>query len=278
MDESMLTGESLPVEKSVGDVVVGSTLNKSGSLLVQISKVGKDTVLAQIIHMVESAQGSKAPIQAIADRVVAVFVPVIMALALLTFILWWWLGPSPALSYAIVNAVAVLLIACPCAMGLATPISIMVASGRAAELGVLFRKGEALQRLRETQVVAFDKTGTLTKGEPSLSEVMLSPKALEEGVGEDEVLRLAGGLEQHSEHPIAKAILKALTVKGLEEAPVTNFEAIAGYGVTAEHQGQKLYLGADRYMKKLSLDITPFNTQQQRLSEAGKTPTLFGYR
>ncbi|MGB5853800.1 MAG: heavy metal translocating P-type ATPase, partial [Oceanisphaera sp.] len=191
VDESMLTGEPIPVEKKQGDDVVGGTINKNGALSITTTKIGKDTLLAQIIHMVEQAQGAKLPIQALVDKVTAVFVPVVMAFAALTFAVWLWLGPTPALSFALINAVAVLIIACPCAMGLATPTSIMVGTGRAAELGVLFRKGQALQTLRNTKVVALDKTGTLTKGQPELTDLQVMPD-----FDEDETLALIAAVEQ----------------------------------------------------------------------------------
>ena len=211
VDESMLTGEPDPVSKSAGDAVTGGTMNGSGSLDLVATRVGADTVLAQIIRMVQSAQGAKLPIQALVDRVTAVFVPIVIALAALTLLVWWLFGPEPALSMALVNAVAVLIIACPCAMGLATPTSIMVGTGRAAELGVLFRQGAALQGLRSASVIALDKTGTVTAGKPQLTDIRVLA-----GREEDDILRLAAALEQHSEHPLARALLAAAPLGGTE--------------------------------------------------------------
>ncbi|MDG2570953.1 heavy metal translocating P-type ATPase, partial [Vibrio parahaemolyticus] len=208
VDESMITGEPLPVEKAAGQEVVGGTVNRTGSFTFQATRIGADTLLAQIIRMVEQAQGPKLPIQALVDRVTAWFVPAVMAAAALTFLVWLVFGPDPALTFALVNAVAVLIIACPCAMGLATPTSIMVGTGRAAELGVLFRQGEALQSLKEVGVVALDKTGTLTEGKPKVTDV------IPVGCSEREVLSLAAALETGSSHPLATAILAKAAVAG----------------------------------------------------------------
>ena len=267
LDESMITGESIPVQKQLGDEVVGGTINKTGAFRFQATKVGVETVLAQIIKMVEDAQGSKPPIQALADKVVSVFVPIVMGIAALTFVLWMILGPEPALTFALVNTVAVLIIACPCAMGLATPTSIMVGTGKAAEMGVLFRKGDALQRLQEVKTIALDKTGTLTKGEPALTNF--------EVVGEenaDDVLRLIASVETNSEHPIAEAIVKAAKTKGLVLAEVTDFNALAGYGVEAKINGRSIHIGADRYMQKLEHDLSPFIPTANQLADEGKSP------
>jgi len=204
VDESMITGEPIPVQKTKGVEVVGGTINKTGSFTFRATRIGADTVLAQIVRMVEQAQGSKLPIQALVDRVTAWFVPAVMAVAALTFLVWALFGPEPALSFALVNAVAVLIIACPCAMGLATPTSIMVGTGRAAEIGVLFRQGDALQTLKEVDVVALDKTGTLTEGRPALTDFVTAP-----GLSETETLRLVASVESRSEHPIAEAIVEA---------------------------------------------------------------------
>ena len=265
LDESMITGEAIPVEKAEGAEVVGGTLNTTGSFTFEATKVGADTTLAHIIKMVEDAQGSKAPIQALADRVVAVFVPVILVIAALTFIVWLIWGPSPELSFALVNAVAVLLIACPCAMGIATPISIMVGSGKAAELGTLFRTGEALQTLQDAKVLAFDKTGTLTKGKPELTDFVLQGD-----LAEAEVLRLVASAEAQSEHPIAGAIVAGAQARGLELSAPTNFEALPGFGVQAEIDGHRVEVGADRYMKQLGLTL-PADVANS-LADAGKTP------
>jgi len=267
VDESMISGEPLPVEKAAGAAVVGGTLNARGAFSFRATKVGADTVLAQIIRMVERAQGAKLPIQALVDKVTMVFVPVVMGLALLTFIVWMLFGATPALSFALVNAVAVLIVACPCAMGLATPTSIMVATGRAAAMGVLFRQGDALQMLRDADVVALDKTGTLTVGRPVLTDLVTR-----EGFEGDDVLRLVAAVERHSEHPIAEAITAAARARGLEIAAVEGFEASAGHGVSGRVGGRLVEVGADRLMRARGLDPGVFEEQARRLGEEGKTP------
>ncbi|WP_112662756.1 heavy metal translocating P-type ATPase [Microvirga flavescens] len=267
VDESMITGEPIPVEKTSGGTVIGGTINKTGSFAFKATKVGADTLLAQIIRMVEAAQGSKLPIQATVDKVTAWFVPAVMLAATLTFILWFSFGPSPALGFALVNAVAVLIIACPCAMGLATPTSIMVGTGRAAEIGVLFRKGEALQTLKDVGVIAVDKTGTLTKGRPELTDLIVS-----QGFVEADVLALVAAVEDRSEHPIAQAIVTAAKARTLELAKVEAFDAVPGYGVTAVVSGRKVEIGADRFMQKLGYAIEAFGADAVRLGTEGKSP------
>ncbi|ANY19619.1 Copper-transporting P-type ATPase [Tsuneonella dongtanensis] len=267
VDESMITGEPVPVEKREGASVVGGTINKSGSFSFRATGVGSETMLSQIIRMVEQAQGAKLPIQAMVDKVTAWFVPAVMFVAALTFVIWLIFGPDPALSFALVNAVAVLIIACPCAMGLATPTSIMVGTGRAAELGVLFRKGEALQALRSVEIVALDKTGTLTIGRPVLTDL---ETAL--GFDSDEVLSLVAAVEAHSEHPIAEAILTAAKERGLQIPPTDNFEASPGFGIKADVGGRTVHVGADRYMAKLGIDFGPLGVDAWRLGSEGKTP------
>jgi P-type Cu+ transporter len=267
VDESMITGEPVPVAKSAGSQVVGGTINKTGAFSFRATKVGSDTLLAQIIRMVEQAQGSKLPIQAMVDKVTSVFVPIVMGVAALTFLIWLAFGPTPALTFALVNAVAVLIIACPCAMGLATPTSIMVGTGRAAELGVLFRKGEALQSLRDVEVVALDKTGTLTRGRPELTD--LTPAA---GFERDEVLALVASVEARSEHPIADAIVAAAEARGLTVQMPQSFEAIPGYGVSARVGDREVRVGADRYMAKLGRDVRAFAAEARRLGGEGKSP------
>lgn len=273
VDESMISGEPVPVEKKIGATVVGGTINKTGAFKFKATKVGADTMLSQIIRMVEEAQGSKLPIQLLVDRVTALFVPVVIAIAVLTFIVWAIFGPEPAYTFALVNAVAVLIIACPCAMGLATPTSIMVGTGRAAELGVLFRKGQALQELRSAEIVVVDKTGTVTKGRPELTDLVVA-----EGFADNEVLRLVAAVEDRSEHPIAEAIVRAaeeknvMTPAGLEPTTVENFESVTGYGIAATVNGRRLEVGADRYMAKLGHSVDIFAEVAARLGDEGKTP------
>jgi Cu+-exporting ATPase len=267
VDESMITGEPVPVTKSEGAAVVGGTINKTGSFTYRATKVGADTLLAQIIRMVQQAQGAKLPIQALVDRITAWFVPAVMAVAALTFLAWLVFGPEPAFTFALVNAVAVLIIACPCAMGLATPTSIMVGTGRAAELGVLFRKGEALQNLRSAQVIALDKTGTLTAGHPELTDFDVAA-----GVAPDAALRLVAAVESASEHPIATAIVTAARARGLAIPSVEGFEAVPGFGAQGRVEGQMIAVGADRFMTKLGLDPSAFKAIAERLGEQGRTP------
>ncbi len=268
VDESMITGEPIPVAKEKGAEVVGGTVNQNGALRFEATKVGADTVLSQIIKMVQDAQGAKMPIQALADKVVRYFVPVVMGLAAVTFSVWLIFGPAPALTYALVNMVAVLIIACPCAMGLATPTSIMVGTGKGAELGVLFRRGDALQTLQDATVVALDKTGTLTKGRPELTD--LEPV---QG-GADELLRLVAAVERSSEHPIARAIVGAATQRGLELPDVSDFQADPGYGVSATVDGHTVQVGADRYLRKLGIDLGSLDARVTALADQGRTPTL----
>ena len=267
VDEGMVTGEPVPVRKEAGARVVGGTVNKTGAFRFRATAVGADTVLAQIVRMVEAAQGSKLPIQALVDRATMWFVPAVMAVAAATFGAWLSFGPDPALTFALVNAVAVLIIACPCAMGLATPTSIMVGTGRAAELGVLFRKGEALQTLREAAVVAVDKTGTLTEGRPELTDLFPSP-----GFAEAEVLALAAAVEARSEHPVAEAIAGAARRRGLRVAEAEGFEAVPGHGAGATVEGRRVEVGADRHMARLGLDVAAFAEVAARLADEGKTP------
>ena len=267
VDQSMITGEPVPVSRGEGDEVVGGTLNKTGAFTFRATKVGADTVLSQIIRMVETAQGAKLPIQALVDRVTFVFVPVVMAVAAVTFLVWLTFGPDPALTFALVNGVAVLIIACPCAMGLATPTSIMVGTGRGAELGVLMRKGEALQSLRDVTIVALDKTGTLTKGRPELTDFSVA-----EGFTEDEVLALVAAVEAKSEHPIAEAIVQAARARGLSAGEVAGFDAVPGFGVGANVAGRRIDVGADRYMTRLGLEPATFADESARLGGEGKSP------
>ena len=290
VDESMLTGEPTPVTKGIGANVVGGTINTTGSFSFRVAKTGADTALAQIIRMVEEAQGAKLPIQALADKVTAWFVPAVMAIAALTFVIWLWLGPAPALSYALIQMVAVLIIACPCAMGLATPTSIMVGTGRAAELGVLFRKGDALQTLAGVTAIALDKTGTITKGHPELTDFLVAP-----GFNRAEVLALVAAVEARSEHPIAVAIVAAAEQEGVARKhavelaakrwwpfparrletngkQAAKFAAKPGLGVEAEVEGRHVAVGADRFMVARGVDVAGFADAAARFGEAAKSP------
>ncbi|KQU72790.1 ATPase [Aminobacter sp. DSM 101952] len=267
VDESMISGEPIPVSKGEGAEVVGGTINKTGSFTYRATKVGADTLLAQIIRMVETAQGSKLPIQAMVDKVTSWFVPAVMVAAALTFLVWLVFGPEPAATFALVNAVAVLIIACPCAMGLATPTSIMVGTGRAAEMGVLFRNGEALQSLKSTQVVALDKTGTLTAGKPVMTDLEVAT-----GFDRAKVLALVASVEAQSEHPVAAAIVAAAKEEGVALAEIAAFEAEPGFGVSANVGAHRIAIGADRYMTKLGISVQAFAETAIRMGLKAKTP------
>ena len=267
VEESMITGEPVPVEKSEGAEVIGGTINGEGALVFRATKVGADTVLAQIIQMVEQAQGAKLPIQGLVDKITAVFVPIVLVLAMLTVLVWLIIGPDPALGFALVAGVSVLIIACPCAMGLATPTSIMVGTGRAAEMGVLFRKGDALQMLQEARIVALDKTGTLTEGHPELTDYSVA-----KGFMYDDVLRIAAAVEGTSEHPIAKAIVRAAKAKNMTLPMVDDFTSITGYGVQATVDGKQVLIGADRLMTRENIPLKGFQAQGDALGKDGKTP------
>jgi len=267
VDESMLTGEPVPVEKGPGARVTGGAVNGAGAFSFRVTRVGADTLLAQILRTVEAAQAGKLPIQGLVDRVTAVFVPIVMAIAATTFLAWMLIGPEPRLSHALASAVAVLVVACPCAMGLATPISIMVASGKAAELGVLVRRGEALQALAETTTIALDKTGTLTQGRPELADIVVAA-----GFAETDVLAHVAALEAKSEHPIAAAILRAAQARGLALPAVETFQSQAGFGVSGRVGGREILVGADRAMTRAGVDVSSFAQDAARLGEAGRTP------
>ena len=267
VDEAMISGEPVPVHKTAGDAVTGGTINTTGAFTYRAEKVGADMMLQRIIRMVESAQGAKLPIQAVVDRVTAWFVPAVMAAALVTFAVWLIWGPQPALSFALVNAVAVLIIACPCAMGLATPTSIMVGTGRAAELGVLFRNGEALQSLTGVTVVALDKTGTLTEGRPLLTDVILA-----DGFTRPQVLALVAAAEAGSEHPVATAIVTAAKAEGLALAKPADFNAIPGFGIRATVAGRRVEVGADRFMAQIGVDIHAFDASYAEFAKRARTP------
>ena len=267
VDESMITGEPIPVEKSADAAVVGGTINGTGAIVFRATSVGNDTMLAQIIRMVEQAQGAKLPIQEVVNRVTAWFVPAVLGIAALTVLTWLIFGPDPRLTFALVAGVTVLIIACPCAMGLATPTSIMVGAGRAAAMGVLFRKGSALQSLHEVQVVALDKTGTLTQGRPEMTDYQVV-----RGLDEDAVLSLVAAVEGVSEHPIAQAIVRAARNRGLNPGEPQNFQSLTGYGVQARVDGHNVLIGADRFMKREGVAIDELRDVAAKLGEAGRTP------
>ena len=268
IDEAMISGEPIPVTKHIGDRVTGGTLNTTNSFTFKATHTGGDTVLARIIRMVEAAQGTKLPIQALVDRVTAWFVPAIILCSLLTFVIWYWLGPAPSLSHALINAVAVMIIACPCAMGLATPTSIMVGTGRAAELGVLFRQGDALQRLRDVQVVAFDKTGTLTMGKPVLTDFVVLEPTYDRAL----LLSWTAAMQTHSEHPIAHAIVQAARADNLPIAAAHNFKAISGAGVRATVNGHAVSSGTQAFMQTEGVDTSAAVHYSEQWGQQGKTP------
>jgi Cu+-exporting ATPase len=267
LDESMVTGESLPVEKGIGDEVIGATINKTGSFHFEATKVGKDTVLAQIIKLVEEAQGSKAPIQRLADVISAYFVPAVIGIAAITFIAWLLVGPAPALTYALLNFVAVLIIACPCALGLATPTAIMVGTGKGAENGVLIRSGEALETAHKIQTIILDKTGTLTQGKPVVTEIIASS-----GFKEEELLQVAASAERGSEHPLGESIINTARERNLVLQEAVDFNAIPGHGVEAKIDGRKVLMGNLQLMQERKLSLNGLETSADRLSQEGKTP------
>src|SRR5882724_3454998 len=271
VDESMLTGESLPVTKGPGSSVVGGSVNRTGSVVFRATRVGADTVLARIIRLVEEAQGSKAPIQRIADRVAAVFVPAVLVIASVTFLAWLWLGPEPVFVRALTNAVGVLVIACPCAMGLATPTAIMVGTGRGAELGVLIRSAAALELLHKVEVVVFDKTGTLTVGKPTVTDVVPAS-----GVEEADVLAVAAAVEQGSEHPLGEAIVSEAKTRGLALPPLHGFRALGGFGVEAQDAAGRIVLGNARFMMARGIDVSALEAPARELAATGKTTVFVG--
>ncbi|MDQ0877202.1 Cu+-exporting ATPase [Paenibacillus sp. V4I3] len=269
VDESMLTGESIPVEKKAGDTVIGATVNKNGSLKIKATRVGKETALAQIIRVVEEAQGSKAPIQRIADVISGIFVPIVVGIAVVTFLIWYiWVAPGE-FATALEKAIAVLVIACPCALGLATPTSIMAGSGRAAEFGILFKGGEHLESMQKVQIIVLDKTGTVTKGKPELTDVQI------ENVDEEDIiLRLIGSAEKQSEHPLAEAIVAGIVAKGIILTATEQFEAIPGYGIRAIVEGKEVLVGTRKLLQRVAIDFGKADTAMEKLESEGKTAML----
>jgi Cu+-exporting ATPase len=266
VDESMLTGEPIPVEKTAGDKVIGATVNGTGGLIIEARRVGADTLLSQIVQMVAAAQRSRAPIQKLADVVAGYFVPMVVAIAVITFIVWGLIGPAPAMAYAIINAVAVLIIACPCALGLATPMSIMTATGKGATFGVLFKNAEAIEVMRKVDTLVVDKTGTLTEGKPKLVEVEVL-----NGVDEAVLLRLAATLERGSEHPLAAAIVDGAGERGVELGKAESFESVTGKGVTGEVDGKRVALGNARLLESLGIDPGTLADRAEALRNEGQT-------
>ncbi|MDA1976725.1 heavy metal translocating P-type ATPase [Bacillus cereus] len=269
IDESMLTGESIPVDKTIGDVVIGSTMNKNGFLKVKATKVGRDTALAQIIKVVEEAQGSKAPIQRVADQISGIFVPVVVVIAIITFAVWMIFVTPGDFGGALEKMIAVLVIACPCALGLATPTSIMAGSGRSAEYGILFKGGEHLEATHRLDTVILDKTGTVTNGKPVLTDVIVA-----DGFNEEEILRLVGAAEKNSEHPLAEAIVEGIKEKKIDIPSSETFEAIPGFGIESVVEGKQLLIGTRRLMKKFNINIEEVSKSMEELEREGKTAML----
>ena len=267
VDESMITGEPIPASKKPGDSVIGATINRTGSFRFRATKVGKDTVLSQIIRLVEEAQGTKAPIQRLADKVASVFVPVVIGLAALTFLAWYFLGPQPSFLLALLNFISVLIIACPCAMGLATPTAIMVGTGKGAQYGILIKGGESLENAYRINAIVLDKTGTITRGEPSLTDTIAMP-----GFTRQELIRFVGSAEVGSEHPIGEAIVRGARSEGADLPAATKFEAVPGKGVVAEVDGHIVMAGNDKLMELGDVPADDMRVELERLSAEGKTP------
>jgi Cu+-exporting ATPase len=266
VDESMVTGEPIPAEKHEGDRVIGSTINGTGSLVMRAEKVGAETLLSRIVAMVAEAQRTRAPIQKLADIIAGYFVPIVIIIAIITFIVWSLVGPEPRMAYALINAIAVLIIACPCALGLATPMSIMVATGKGASAGILFRNAEAIELMRKIDTLVVDKTGTLTEGKPKLASITTAG-----GIGENDLLRLAASIERGSEHPLAEAIVKGAEQREVELAPAENFESVTGQGVKGRVDGRDIALGNRALMDSLGVDPGQLAARAEKLRGDGQT-------
>lgn len=269
IDESMLTGESIPVDKTIGDTVIGATINKNGSLQIKATNIGKDTALAQIVKVVEEAQGSKADIQRLADKISGVFVPVVVGIAVVTFLIWYFIVTPGDFRSALIPTISILVIACPCALGLATPTSIMAGSGRSAEMGVLFKGGEHLENTQAIDTVVLDKTGTVTKGEPSLTNMIVA-----DGFEKEAVLQLVATAENQSEHPLAQAIVKGVQEQGIDLLTAEGFEALPGYGIEATVDGKVLLVGTRKLMNERQVDLLHYEAQMENLENEGKTAML----
>jgi len=269
IDESMITGEPVPVAKATGDKVTGATVNGNGSLLIRAERVGADTLLARIVHMVAEAQRTRAPIQRLADVIAAYFVQIVVAIAVVTALVWWFAGPEPRLAYAFLNAVAVLIIACPCAVGLATPISMTVAMGQGARAGILFRNAEAIERMRDIDTLVVDKTGTLTLGRPALTDFLV------EGIPENEALAFIAGVEQLSEHPIGLAIVAGAKARGLAPLQAEAFDAINGLGVQADIDGKRVLVGSSGFLKQRGVDTQQWEVRAEAWRAEAKTVVFF---
>ena len=272
VDESMITGESIPVKKEKGGEVIGSTINKTGSFKFVATKVGKDTTLAQIIKLVQDAQGSKAPIQRLADVIAGYFVPIVISIAVLTFFVWFIFGPFPPLTFALLNFIAVMIIACPCALGLATPTAVIAGTGKGAENGILFKGGESLETAHKLHTVVFDKTGTLTKGEPEITDIII-----EGDFSEEELLMYAASAEKASEHPLGDAVVRSAERRNIRLLDAENFKAIEGLGIEARAGGKDILIGNRKLMLEHQIKIVNLEEKARNMTEEGKTPVYISF-